>query len=76
LNWSDSSSGLTGFNIYRSTQSGGSYSKLTSSPVSAMTYTDSTVSASTSYYYMVTAVNTSGTESADSTPIEATVPAN
>jgi hypothetical protein len=74
LNWKAStSSGVSGYNVYRGTQSG-SYSKVTSSVVAGTGYTDSSVSAGATYYYVVTAVNTSGTESGYSTPATATVP--
>ena len=46
------------YNVYRSTSSGGAYS-LISSPASA-SYSDTGLSASTAYYYKVTAVNDSG----------------
>lgn len=75
LSWTESSSGLQGFNVYRGTQSG-TYSKITSSPVSSMSYTDSAVSSGTTYYYVVTAVSTSGVESSYSSPVTAAVPAS
>ncbi len=75
LNWTASSStGVVGYYVYRSTTSGSSYSRLNSSPSSAIKYADGTVSAGTTYYYVVTAVNSSGTESAKSGQVTATVP--
>jgi len=75
LNWTASSStGVVGYYVYRSTTSGTSYSRLNSSPSSAIKYTDGTVSAGTTYYYVVTAVNSSGTESAKSGQVTAIVP--
>jgi Cep192 domain 4/Protein of unknown function (DUF1573)/Abnormal spindle-like microcephaly-assoc'd, ASPM-SPD-2-Hydin len=75
LNWTASSStGVVGYYVYRSTTSGTSYSRLNSSPSSAIKYTDGTVSSGTTYYYVVTAVNSSGTESAKSGQVTATVP--
>ena len=75
LNWTASSStGVVGYYVYRSTTSGASYSRLNSSPSSAIKYTDGTVSAGATYYYVVTAVNSSGTESAKSGQVTAIVP--
>lgn len=75
LSWAASTSSVVGYNVYRGTTSGGPYSsKLTSSPVAALTFTDSSVLAGKTYYYVVTAVNPSGVESADSSPASATVP--
>lgn len=59
LAWT-ASSGLTGYNVYRSTTNGGSYSKLNSSAVTATSYTDATAINGTTYYYVVTAFNTPG----------------
>src|SRR5882724_60361 len=75
LNWTASSStGVVGYYVYRSTTSGTSYSRLNSSPSSAIKYTDGTVGSGTTYYYVVTAVNSSGTESAKSGQVTAIVP--
>jgi Abnormal spindle-like microcephaly-assoc'd, ASPM-SPD-2-Hydin len=61
LHWNaSSSSGVTGYNVYRGTASGGPYTKLSSSPVSGTGYTDSTVTAGKEYFYVVTAVNADG----------------
>lgn len=74
LSWTASTSTVTGYNVYRSTVSGGPYSKLNSTPVAATTYADTTVQPSTTYYYVVTSVDSSGVESADSAEVSATVP--
>lgn len=74
LGWSaSSSSGVTGYNVYRGTVSGGPYSKIVSSPVSGINYTDSTVKAGVDYYYVVTSVSSSG-ESGYSSQVAADVP--
>jgi HYDIN/CFA65/VesB-like, Ig-like domain/Abnormal spindle-like microcephaly-assoc'd, ASPM-SPD-2-Hydin/Cep192 domain 4 len=75
LSWTAStSSGVTGYYIYRGTQSG-QYSKLNpSSPVSGVQYTDAGIQAGTTYYYVVTAVNSAGTESSYSSPATVNVP--
>jgi hypothetical protein len=75
LTWTASpSSGVTGYNVYRSTVNGSGYAKITSSPVSGLTYTDSTVAASTTYYYVVTSVDGSGDESGYSEVLQMVIP--
>jgi hypothetical protein len=74
LTWTASTSTVTGYNVYRSQVSGGPYTKLDSSAVAATSYGDSTVSAGQTYFYVVTSVNSSGVESADSSEVSATVP--
>ena len=64
LDWNDNTEGdLDGYNVYRSTTTGSGYSKINGSLVSASAYTDSSVSNDTTYYYVVTAVDTSTNES-------------
>lgn len=74
LSWSDSGTGISGYNVYRSTVSGGSYSKINSAVVATTSYTDSTVTSGTTYYYVVTATAPSGAESAYSNQTSAKVP--
>jgi len=61
---------VTGYNVYRSTVSGTGYAKINSSLilVPLVSYTDTTVQNGTTYYYVATAVDASGSESAYSTP--------
>lgn len=75
LNWvASSSSGVIGYYVYRSTTSGGSYTRLTTAAVNALKYTDGSVSAGETYYYVVTAVNSSGVQSGYSEQVSATIP--
>jgi fibronectin type 3 domain-containing protein len=75
LNWSAStSSGVTGYNVYRSTVSGTPYTRINSSPTASLKYTDGNVAAGETYYYVVTAVNSSGAESAHSSQVTAIIP--
>jgi hypothetical protein len=75
LNWAaSSSSGVTGYYVYRSTVSGSSYTRITSSVVNALKYTDATVSSGKTYYYVVTAVNSGGAESGQSAQVDAAIP--
>jgi hypothetical protein len=75
LSWTAStSSGVTGYNVFRGTTSGGPYTQLNGSPVGTTSYTDSAVQAGQTYYYVTTAVNGSGTQSGYSTLASAIVP--
>jgi hypothetical protein len=75
LSWlASSSSGVAGYYVYRSTVSGSSYTRITSSALSALKYTDGSVTSGKTYYYVVTAVTSSGTESANSGQVDAIIP--
>jgi hypothetical protein len=75
LGWTASSSpSIAGYNVYRSATSGGPYTKLNSSPVAAITFTDTTALAGQTYYYVCTAVNTSSEESTYSSEVSVVVP--
>ena len=77
LTWTASTtSGILGYYIYRGTSAGGeSTTPLNTTPVSAITYVDTNVTAGTKYYYVVTAVASNGTtQSAASNEASATVP--
>jgi fibronectin type 3 domain-containing protein len=74
LTWNASTSTVSGYNVYRSTVSGSGYVKLNSSLVSGLTYTDSNVQSGTTYYYVATAVDSSGNESAYSNQASAPIP--
>ncbi len=75
LSWTASSSpGIAGYNAYRSTTSGGPYTKLNSSLISTTSYMDLAVQDGYTYYYVTTAVNSQGQESAYSNQAVATVP--
>ncbi|MFZ0955739.1 MAG: choice-of-anchor D domain-containing protein [Candidatus Sulfotelmatobacter sp.] len=74
LSWSPSTSEVTGYNVYRGAASTGPFSKINPSLNSSTAYTDSTVTANQTYYYVTTAVNSSNEESAPSTPAQAIIP--
>jgi fibronectin type 3 domain-containing protein len=74
LSWTASVSTVAGYNPYRSTVSGGPYTKLTAAPVTALTYVDTVVVSGTTYFYVVTAVTSSGVESVYSAQVSGTVP--
>jgi hypothetical protein len=74
LAWSETSSGVVGYNVYSNTQPSGPAVKLTSTPVGTTAYTDNTVQSGQTYYYWVTALDASGIESAYSSDVAATIP--
>jgi len=74
VSWTASSSSVTGYNVYSGAASGGPYTKITASPVAAVSYKDSTVQAGQTYYYVVTAVNSSNVESVYSNQVSAAIP--
>jgi hypothetical protein len=77
LSWTASTSAdISGYNVYRGTQSGGPYSKINASLNASTGYTDSTVSDGQTYYYVTTAVNTNDQESGYSNQAQAVIPAN
>jgi len=74
LNWNASTSTVAGYNVYRGTVTGGPYAKINSSLVSSLGYTDSNVQSGTTYYYVTTAVDSSGNESTFSNEASAPIP--
>ncbi len=75
LGWNSSiSSGVVGYNVYRGTVSGGPYARINSNLDATPYDTDSTVVGGQTYYYVVTAVDSSGTESGYSTQTQAVIP--
>lgn len=74
LSWNPSGSGATGYVVYVGSNSGGPYSRLTPSPVTAAAYLDTNVLAGNTYYYVVTALNSANQESAHSSEVKAVIP--
>ena len=75
LSWTASTTTtVTGYNVYRSTTNGTGYAKINSSLVTVLTYTDSTVLNGATYYYVTTAVDSTGAESGYSNQATAVVP--
>jgi hypothetical protein len=73
LTW-NSSNNAVGYNVYRSSVSGGPYSIVNSSLDGATAYTDNTVASGQTYYYVATAVDGSSNESGYSTETQAVIP--
>ena len=64
LDWADNAEAdLAGYVVTRATSSGGTYTKLTTSPITGSTFEDKTAAAGASYYYKVSAVDRSGNAS-------------
>jgi len=75
LTWNAStSSSVMGYNIYRGANSGGPYTKINSALTQGTSDTDSTVQNAQTYYYVVTAVDSSGRESVFSNQVQAVIP--
>ena len=76
LTWGASTSAhVVRYKVYRSGVSGGPYAPLKASlPTGTLTYTDTTVQVGRTYYYVVTAVDSQGRESAHSNEASALVP--
>jgi len=75
LSWTASTSSVTGYNVYSSRASGGPYAKLNSTPMAATSYTDVTVQPGLTYFYVTTAVASSGgTESGFSAEASVLIP--
>ena len=75
LSW-DASTGsdVIGYYVYRATTSGGPFTALNASPTSATTYTDTGVSVGQTFYYVVTAVTSSNSQSGYSNVASGTIP--
>ncbi len=73
LSWNASTSSVVGYNVYRSSDSGASFSIIASMNAD-LTYTDSTVQAGKTYLYVTTAVDANGKESGKSNQTQAAIP--
>jgi hypothetical protein len=74
LSWTDAGSGIVGYYVYRASVSGGPYTRITSALNQTVAYNDNVVQAGQTYYYVTTAVDGSGTESAYSNEAQAVIP--
>ena len=74
LSWIGSTStNVAGYDVYSSTTSGGPYN-LVATWVTPTSYTDTSVTAGQTYYYVVAAVSRAGQESAYSNQVKAVIP--
>lgn len=76
VSWTASPSpNLQGYKVYRSQVSGGPYSNISGTlAATTLQFTDSSVSASATYFYVVTSIDTTGLESAPSMQVSAQIP--
>jgi len=74
LDWNPSTSSVAGYYIYRSESSSGPFQRVTNSVIGSLNYRDSTVQPGGHYYYVVTAVEADGSESAYSNEVAADIP--
>jgi hypothetical protein len=74
LSWTDFGSSIVGYNVYRGSVSGGPYTKINSALDSQTTYSDTTVVAGKTYFYVTTSVNGSGSESGYSNQAQIVIP--
>ena len=74
LTWVPSTSNVVGYNVYRGTATGGPYTKLNGSAIVTTSFSDSTVRSGSTYYYVSTAINSSGAESVKSNEVRTAIP--
>lgn len=74
LLWDAAAGGAVGYNLYRGTAEAGPFSQINSALNSSTTFTDSSVAAGATYYYVAAAVNAKGEESAYSNVAQAVIP--
>jgi carboxypeptidase family protein len=74
LAWNASTSAVSSYNVYRSEVSGTGYTRISSTFATVLIYMDTTVLNGTTYYYVTTAVDTSGFESVYSNQVSAVIP--
>jgi fibronectin type 3 domain-containing protein len=74
LTWNPSASQVIGYLVYRSETAAGNFSPLFGTAITAEAYVDSTVTAGTTYYYVVTAVDSAGAQSNYSNQVTAVIP--
>jgi fibronectin type 3 domain-containing protein len=74
LAWNASASQVVGYYVYRSTTSGSYGAPLNPTPQSGLTFIDANVQSGATYYYVVTAVDSSSQQSLNSNEAVATIP--
>jgi hypothetical protein len=77
LSWNaptSSTDPVAGYNIYRSTDGGATFTRLNGSPETVLVYTDTNVQSGTTYTYVAKSVDANGQESGPSNQISLPVP--
>jgi hypothetical protein len=73
LGWAASGSPVVGYRVHRGITTGGPYPNYTSDPLPTLDYIDTSAEPGATYYYVVTSIDSSGTESAYSNEVSATL---
>ncbi len=74
LSWSSGSTSAVGYNIYRAARSKGPFTRVNSALHQTATFTDTTVQAGVTYFYVATSVDRTGKESRFSSPVRVMIP--
>ena len=74
LTWQETDPSVVGYDIYRGKIHGGPYQEINTALEASTNYTDYTVVAGTTYYYVTTAVDGAGQQSAYSNETKAVIP--
>jgi hypothetical protein len=74
LSWRSANTGVAGYNIYRALGPRGPYTRVNSKPHPDATFTDTSVEAGLTYYYIATSVNKHGRESKYSNQVRVEIP--
>jgi Cep192 domain 4 len=74
LTWREADPSVVGYDIYRGKIHGGPYERINTALEASTNYTDYTVGAGTTYYYVTTAVDGAGQQSAYSNETKAVIP--
>ena len=74
LTWDPSQGVVIGYDVYRGTTKGGPYAQINPVLDASTDYTDSTVSAGTTYYYVVTAIDSNNMQSTNSNEAKVVIP--
>jgi hypothetical protein len=74
LTWQEADPSVVGYDIYRGKTHGGPYQRINTALEASTNYTDYTVVAGTTYYYVTTAVDGAGKQSAHSNETKAVIP--
>ncbi len=73
VTWTATPTQAAGYNVYRSTQPHAAYQRINLSPVTGTSFVDRTIPAGWTFYYVVKAVDASGTEGNASAPAVTTM---
>lgn len=72
LTWDNAGANAVGYNVYKALVTGGPYTKVNSSIITAPTYADAEITSNTNYFYKVVSVDKFAQESAKSAEVSVT----